>query len=354
MVIRIEVFYWNTIFGFSCPHCGHTASVKLECPKCGCNVETDYIDEESGSDEMDCYKCYSSLMVEWSDWGKNIKVSILGAPLPEFKCPRCDCNVETDYIDKESGYSEIKCGECASSLMVEWSDWGENFKVSVEKAPPVEFECPICDCNVETDYIDKESGYSEIKCGECASSFGVEWSDWGKNIDVSVEKAPPVEFECARCGYDMKIEDIEEEGVEYDLWCDRCGASLNVEWSDWGKNIEVEISQVPPVEFGCPRCGYDMKIEDADEGEAYEAECNRCGASFEVEWSDWGENIDVNVLSVPPVEFKCPRCRYVMEVDIKEDSGEEYELWCDRCGASLIVEWSDWGENFKVTEIPEW
>jgi hypothetical protein len=57
------------------------------------------------------------------------------------------------------------------------------------------------------------------------------------DTDVSVEKAPPVSFQCPKCGGDARVEDPDENGSE-ELGCEYCLASFEVGFSDWGQTVD--------------------------------------------------------------------------------------------------------------------
>jgi hypothetical protein len=109
------------------------------------------------------------------------------------------------------------------------------------------------------------------------------------------------------------------------------------------------------IEFECPLCGSALSFEpdDSDEG-SDEVECDNCNASIEVTYSA-SEGINATDIACnPSVDAECPECDESVEIDIEEESGSE-EFFCenDECGAQFLVEWSDWGQDVNVTLLAE-
>ncbi|KYK33278.1 MAG: hypothetical protein AYK19_14120 [Theionarchaea archaeon DG-70-1] len=267
----------------------------------------------------------------------------------KFECPRDSHDLEID-IGEKSGSDEIECDGCGAYLKVTWSDWGEDIEVEVLSVCPIEFECPKCDCDLEIKDIEEESGSSEIECDGCGMHLEVVWSYWGGYFELEILEVPPVRFECPKDSCDLEM-DIEEDSGSDDTECDGCGAYLKVTWSDWGENIEIEILGVSMVKFGCPKDSCPLEIKDIEEESgSSEIECDGCGAYLKVTWSDWGEDIEAEILGVPPIEFRCPICRCVLYMHIEEENGRN-DIDCRVCDAYLEVAWSDWGEDIEVIPL---
>ncbi|MCP4658488.1 MAG: hypothetical protein GY856_24005 [bacterium] len=108
------------------------------------------------------------------------------------------------------------------------------------------------------------------------------------------------EVTCPRCNSSMIVDNMDEESGAQDVACEGCGAVLEVGWSDQGASTEVEIIERPPVEFDCPVCDESQAFEGVDEESGtVELECDTCGAVLEVEWRNWVESLDVDVLEKP-------------------------------------------------------
>ncbi|HEX4954986.1 MAG TPA: hypothetical protein VF017_16475 [Thermoanaerobaculia bacterium] len=60
------------------------------------------------------------------------------------------------------------------------------------------------------------------------------------SVDVDVDSTPPAEGECPDCDTAFSIDDIAEESGSETLTCETCNAELEVRWSDWGRQVEVD------------------------------------------------------------------------------------------------------------------
>ena len=102
----------------------------------------------------------------------------------------------------------------------------------------------------------------------------------------------------------------------------------------------------------CPRCGRETRFEIDDyEDRAVDITCEECLAEINVAYSVRVEVGDVELIEVPPVEFDCTECSNTLELfDIGDENGSE-EMECDNCNARLDVTWSNWGQSVNVTLI---
>ena len=109
------------------------------------------------------------------------------------------------------------------------------------------------------------------------------------------------------------------------------------------------------VEVECPRCHNVDRWEIEDlEGHSQNGDCPSCGLSLEITYTVDIVVDDVEVAHPPTLAVECPECGGTLSVDISEESGSE-EIACDNCGARLEVQWSDWGADVQVevVERPE-
>ena len=106
-------------------------SIEVECPRgCG-NTEFLSIDdlEDEGTLEAECSSCDVQFDVTFSVEVTVDEVEITGATA-EDSCPECFDSISLE-IASESGSEEVECDndECGAHLEVEWSDWGQQTEV---------------------------------------------------------------------------------------------------------------------------------------------------------------------------------------------------------------------------------
>ncbi len=197
--------------------------------------------------------------------------------------------------------------------------------------------------------------------------------------DAKKQKPYLAKISCPRCKQSISLttnEVIDLNGSET-VDCERCGAELEVEYKGSIAVTKVEVISAPPLEFNCPQCSEGIKIYDDVDSKtgSIEIDCDNCSASIEVSWSDWGRDANAELLEEPPrspakekkrnvkkatvtssqVEFECPECETEMSIDdIESESGTE-EVECENqdCGAVLEVSWSDWGQDTEVKVLQE-
>ena len=106
------------------------------------------------------------------------------------------------------------------------------------------------------------------------------------------------DIECPRCGEStsIEIEELEEGSISTE--CENCGATLDVSYT-----VSVEITDVTvedgalSINFDCPKCDNSIDLEISEEDGAEEVECDVCHSTLEANWSDWGKNVNVEILS---------------------------------------------------------
>jgi transcription elongation factor Elf1 len=112
---------------------------------------------------------------------------------------------------------------------------------------------------------------------------------------IHPEEMPMVieKFTCPACGETASMDANDLTDNPATVECESCGASLEVPYSVTGISIDeggVEISRVPAVNFDCPECGSDLEINDITTEEGSESvECDSCKSTIDVKWSDWGK-----------------------------------------------------------------
>ena len=155
---------------------------------------------------------------------------------------------------------------------------------------------------------------------------------------MDVEGACPV----CEAPFSFEIDDIDAGSQAYE--CDSCGASLEASYSVTIEVDEVEVTGGVEAEVECPRCHASESLDITEESGEAETDSS-CGATLSVSWSSWGRETKAEVTDAT-VEYDCP-CGDSSSFDITEESGEK-EVECDSCGGTLTVTWSDWGEQVRV------
>lgn len=100
--------------------------------------------------------------------------------------------------------------------------------------------CPACRGEVPVEIENLKGDPIDVDCKECCASLKVAYEVTEIDTDVSVEKAPPVSFECPQCGGDGEIENPDEDGSE-EFACEYCPATFEVGWSHWGSVDYTEV-----------------------------------------------------------------------------------------------------------------
>jgi hypothetical protein len=105
----------------------------------------------------------------------------------------------------------------------------------------IEVECPSGCGNTESVWIDdpEEDGTLEAECSQCDVQFDVTYSVAITVDEVQITRAT-AEDSCPECFDSISLEIASESGSE-EIECDNdeCGAHLELEWSDWGRQTEV-------------------------------------------------------------------------------------------------------------------
>lgn len=114
----------------------------------------------------------------------------------------------------------------------------------------------------------------------------------------------------------------------------------------------VGVTGETELEVECPRCQTSLDLEITEDSGEAEVECHNCDATLSVSWSGWGREVEVKISSVPAVDDDCPYCSNSLDLKITEESGED-DVECYDCGSTLSVSWSNWGENVKVELLEE-
>ena len=234
---------------------------KSVCPICRQTVSPEAIefpDLPGGSEELSCLNCNADLDVDYRASIEVTKAQVTEAPDAGYECPECGCSLELhgSEIESEAGNVEADCGECGASLEVSWSDWGEDAEATL------------------------------LRESETSPSAGPKKGSRHKGSEASTPS-------CPRCDADLSIPN-ESDLVE----CENCGASVEITISSTGKLTDVELKDVPNLTVTCPECNDDLTIdgdEIEEEGGSIEVTCG-CKAQLEVSWTCWGDDYDVDVL----------------------------------------------------------
>ncbi len=103
---------------------------EIQCPRCGGMTSVEIEDYGDGSLEIECDSCEATLEVSYSVSIHIDDVSVGSVPPVEIECPECGCFTLLDDIDDESGSQEVEC-ECEATLEVSWSNWGRDVNAQV-------------------------------------------------------------------------------------------------------------------------------------------------------------------------------------------------------------------------------
>jgi hypothetical protein len=104
--------------------------------------------------------------------------------------------LDIKYPDAPKGSEEVECQLCGATLDVKYVCSLEVDAVEVVDTPIPEVECPVCDQKITLDGvdIDSETGSTELDCPgsdeECGAELEVLWSDWGRETEVEVLSEP--------------------------------------------------------------------------------------------------------------------------------------------------------------------
>jgi transcription elongation factor Elf1 len=98
--------------------------------------------------------------------------------------------------------------------------------------------------------------------------------------------------DCPACSSEITVEIEKLEGDPISVDCETCHASLKVAYKVAEVDTDITVDKAPPVSFQCPHCGADNEVEEPDEIGSDEFGCQVCLADFEVSWSDWGQTVD--------------------------------------------------------------
>lgn len=137
----------------------------------------------------------------------------------------------------------------------------------------LEIECPLDGATEEVEIEELEDGSVEVECSVCGATLEAGYT---VSVEVSVDGVdvvdpPTAEGDCPDCGQSVEIEEVSEESGEEERDCAECGAALVVRWSEWGQDVEVEI-----IDRG------EVEEDEEEEGEGEEDE-----EDYEV---DYGED----------------------------------------------------------------
>lgn len=95
------------------------------CPRCGEKIQVEIEKLEGDSQEFECETCGAKLEISYSV-SVEVDVDISDVPAAEFTCPEDDNSMSIDGIDEENGSQEVNCDGCGAVLKVSWSDWGRD------------------------------------------------------------------------------------------------------------------------------------------------------------------------------------------------------------------------------------
>lgn len=112
----------------------------------------------------------------------------------EVTCPRCNSEIIVDDLEEENGTQDIDCQVCGAVLELTWSDQGMDTEVDVLETPPVEYDCPVCEETQALEGVEEESGTAEIECDTCGAILEVGWRDWTEISDIDVLEEPVEQY----------------------------------------------------------------------------------------------------------------------------------------------------------------
>lgn len=337
----------------------------VTCPACASPVDVGPADASGGSAQVACDHCSEWLDVEWDAE----EVWVETGSKEYFDCPVCDRWSATidDVVggpDEQEGGTEVECEVCHAGLQVDWRFYGRRIydeygdpkestvEVQVIERPCTEVECPVCSAELTLDDIEDEDGEREIGC-ECGARLTVRWSGWGADAEVVlVEGSFSIETECPVCPATVSVEEVEEETGEAEVECEACEARLRLTWSEWGGEVDAEVLSAGDVETVCPVDGASLFVDDVrEEMDTEEVFCDGCGATVEVSWTGWGEQVEATVLYRSSIQLECPLqgCPITLD-EISSENGSD-DIQCEGCDARLSIYWSSWGEEIEVEPV---
>ncbi len=103
---------------------------EIECEFCGSKILVDIEDVEDGSQEVECDVCGALFEVGYTVSIDVDSVEIIEGPSVEVECPKCGWTIIIDVND-ESGSEKIECEKCSKELEIHWSEWGQNICAEV-------------------------------------------------------------------------------------------------------------------------------------------------------------------------------------------------------------------------------
>lgn len=192
-------------------------------------------------------------------------------------CARCDKELDVDLDEFIPGVvSPVDCPRCRLSMNFlyeagELQDWGA--------IGPLELKCPVCTHRWDEE-IEWQAASDEFACPLCSAKLLATWEKWGAELEVGRE----LSISCPFCESGIEIAmhgEIGERTVE----C--CGVELDVEWTGWGKEVWVSDGQAEET-VTCSECQlWEVDLQDIslDEEGDEQVECDECGETFRVRWS---------------------------------------------------------------------
>jgi len=288
------------------------------------------------------------------------------------------------------GSTDVECGNCGASLefyyetvaaitKVIFIDTREKLrgpwaKLSLETLEKKDGKsrksaCPICAKPIPPSVLDSvylpKGREHFVDCPSCNAALTVEYRASIRMKKIDVTDAARVEFDCPSCDTSTWLIDLEIEleagtvGVE----CGECKATLEVSWSNWGDNIDAELLEESEGSSHSRKRSHKEIVapcpkcgrDIAVENDADSGECENCGAGVEITYSSEGKKIHVEVTEFDDLEISCPECGDDVTIEGDEIDAESgnTEITCEGCEAELEVSWSRWGEEYKVGVLEE-
>lgn len=104
------------LLGIKCPRCGNELGFELE--GIGTFTQEDF-----------CRDCGATVEVDFEITLKITRNDAIELPTAAFYCPICyHTNTIIDFIDDETGSVEFDCYGCNALLEVNWSSWGQDIE----------------------------------------------------------------------------------------------------------------------------------------------------------------------------------------------------------------------------------
>jgi hypothetical protein len=117
---------------------GQAMEGTTECPRCSHEITFETEGNEDGSIDVTCEECEATLSISYSFALEIDGAEIVEVPSAEFDCTECSTSLEISDIEDESGSEEVECDNCNARLEVSWSHWGQQVDAQLIEPGPSE------------------------------------------------------------------------------------------------------------------------------------------------------------------------------------------------------------------------